>query len=152
MDADQLYDEVVEAAYWSLRRHNSGARTQMLTPADSIEWHVMRETQARMQPEIERMNAENEALRNLTDDLDDARTALEEMVGQLQAENEALRDALLELYRWCNVEIRGEGLHRGPIFFAGPVFGKRTEDDDHRFDALQSAEEALAAHDQGGDQ
>ena len=72
---------------------------------------------------------------------------------KLRAENEALHMALSELYRWCNnVEIRGEGLHRGPIFFAGPVFGERTEDDDHRFDALQSAEEALAAHDQGGDQ
>lgn len=66
---------------------------------------------------------------------------------RLQAENEALREALLELYRWCNnVEIRGEGLHQGPIFFSGPVFGERTQEDDHRFDALQSAEEALAAH------
>ena len=72
-------------------------------------------------------------------------------IRKLRAENEALHRALSELYRWCNnVEIRGEGLHRGPIFFAGPVFGERTEDDDHRFDALQSAEEALAAHDQGG--
>ena len=85
-------------------------------------------------------------LRAERDDHEQARTALEEVVGQMRAENEALHRALSELYRWCNnVEIRGEGLHKGPIFFAGPVFGERTEDDDHRFDALQSAEKALAA-------
>ena len=101
---------------------------------------------AAYQIEIRRLEAER-------DDHEQARTALEEVVGQLRAEAEELRQALLELYRWCNnVEIRGEGLHKGPIWFAGPVFGERTEDDDHRFDALQSAEEALAAHDQGGDQ
>ena len=91
--------------------------------------------------EIERLEAER-------DDHEQARTALEEVVGQMRAEADELRKALLELYRWCNnVEIRGEGLHQGPIFFAGPVFGERTQEDDHRFDALQSAEEALAAHD-----
>ena len=67
-------------------------------------------------------------------------------IERLEAEIEALREALLELYRWCNnVEIRGEGLHRGPIFFAGPVFGERTQEDDHRFDALQYAEHTLNA-------
>ena len=108
---------------------------------------------AAYQIEIQKLRHDIERLESERNDHEQARTALEEVVGQLRAEADELREALSELYRWCNnVEIRGEGLHKGPIWFAGPVFGERTEDDDHRFDALQSAEEALAAHDQGGDQ
>ena len=99
------------------------------------------------QIEIQKLRHDIERLEAERDDHEQARTALEEVVGQLRAEADELREALSELYRWCNnVEIRGEGLHKGPIWFAGPVFGERTQEDDHRFDALQSAEEALAAH------
>ena len=64
------------------------------------------------------------------------------------ADPHALKNALLRLYRWCNnVEIRGEGMHAGPIWFAGPAKAdqERTIENDGRWDALRHAEDVLDA-------
>ena len=64
------------------------------------------------------------------------------------ADPHALKRALFRLYRWCNnVEIRGEGMHAGPIWFTGPAGAdqQRTIEDDDRWDALRHAEDVLGA-------
>ena len=42
------YADVVDEAYWNLRRHNQSARGQMVMPQDGIEWHVMKATEDRI--------------------------------------------------------------------------------------------------------
>lgn len=45
---DEDFDEVYEAACRSLRRHHAGVQGQQITPADSLEWHIMLQTEAKL--------------------------------------------------------------------------------------------------------
>ena len=86
---------------------------------------------AAYQIEIQKLRHDIERLEAERDDHEQARTALEEMVGQLQAENEALREALGVLLK----------LHDESVYVKEPWDR-----------AMEYARAALAAHDQGGDQ
>lgn len=59
-------------------------------------------------------------------------------IDELERELDELRQAARTVYRLANdFEIVGEGLHRGPIFFAGSVHGDESEDDRKRSEALE---------------
>ena len=94
---------------------------------------------AAYQIEIRKLRHDIERLEAERDDHEQARTALEEMVGQLKAENEALRDAARAFY---------DATQAGGAGTNGILIGQDAVSRLNR--TADALEKALAAHDKEG--